>query len=100
MATLDRPAVRKSLPLSARDIREIELLRGSSVHRNALERLSAQSINDDSSEATVLHAIVEAGLKAVLEEVEEAGYAELANEYDAAARQAVSRRRRPAWADE
>jgi hypothetical protein len=42
----------------------------------------------------------EAGLKAVLERVEDEGYAQLASERRLADRKAVARRRRPLWAEE
>ena len=100
MATLDRPAVRKSLPLSDRDIREIEMLRGSGERRAALSHLVSETVAEDSSEATVLHALVEAGLRAVTQEIEDRGYAEMAADYTAADRRRVARRRKPAWAEE
>ena len=56
-------------------------------------------MTDESREARVLHAIVAAGLAAVREEVEAAGYAEIAAAQDLAARKAGARRRPPSWAD-
>lgn len=100
MATLDRSAVRKSLPLSDRDIREIEMLRGSGERRAALSHLVSGNLAENSSEATVLHAVFEAGLRAVTQEIESRGYAELAEDYTLADRKRVARRRKPAWADE
>ncbi|WGY04331.1 hypothetical protein QI633_11295 [Nocardioides sp. QY071] len=100
MATLDRPAARKSLPLSARDIRDIDMLRGSADRRAALSNLVAEEVAEDSSEAAVLHAVFEAGLRAVSQELESRGYAEIAEDYTLAERRRVSRRRKPAWADE
>lgn len=100
MATLNRRPVRKSLPLSPRDLRDIEMLRGSYAHRSALSDLSTESVDESSSEAVVLHAIWEAGMNAVREAVEEGEYARMAEDYDMSARKAVARRRRPAWADE
>lgn len=97
---MNRPSARKSLPLSERDLRDIAKLRGSMAHRAALSQLSAEVVTESTSEAAVLHAIVEAGIKAVTEQVEQEGYAQIAAEMTAADRQAVARRRRPAWADE
>ena len=92
-------AARKSLPLSTRDLADLKLMRSSAIHRDALARLSREAVTDESSEARVLHAIVAAGLAAVREEVEAAGYAEIAAEQDLAARKAAARRRPPSWAD-
>ncbi len=100
MATLDRPAARKSLPLSARDISDIEKLRGSAARRAALSNLVAEDVAEDSSEATLIHAVFEAGLRAVAQEIEVRGYAELAQDYPMAERKKVARRRKPVWADE
>ena len=100
MDAVNRPTVRKSLPLSERDLRNLEVMRGSTVHRMALSRLADVEVTESTSEATLLHAVLEAGLKAVECEVEAQGYAQAAAEMDAAARRATARRRRPAWADE
>jgi hypothetical protein len=65
-----------------------------------LAELTSTSLSETSSEATVLHAVWEAGLKAVLERVEDTGYTQLAAEREPATeRKATARRRRPAWAD-
>jgi hypothetical protein len=92
--------VRKSLPLSDRDQREINMLRGSGQRRAVLSHLAAEDVSEDSSEATVLRALVEAGLRAVNHEMEARGYAELATDYTERERRRVARRRKPAWADE
>lgn len=91
---------RKSLPLSARDMADLEKLRASSRHQAALSELAGEEVTGNSSEAAILHAVYEAGLRAVRREVEAAGYQQIASEYDLAARKAVARRRRPSWADE
>lgn len=100
MATSDRQqSVRKSLPLSERDLHDLAVLRGSHAHRVALSQLADVDVTEQSSEAAMLHAVLEAGIKAVERLVEDAGYAQIA----AAAtedRQATARRRRPSWADE
>ncbi|WP_272952596.1 hypothetical protein [Kribbella amoyensis] len=44
--------------------------------------------------------MLEVGIKAVERQVESEGYARIATEMDATARQGVARRRRPSWADE
>lgn len=99
MEIVERPA-RKSLPLSARDLSDLSVLRHSPAHRGALADLAGIRLSETSSEATVLHAIWEAGVQAVRERVEDAGYAEMAAERDPAAGKAVARRRPPTWADE
>lgn len=99
METLHRPT-RKSLPLTARDLEDLSKIRHSVVHRAALADLVEAPVSESASEASVLQAVFEAGLRAVRHQVEEAGYAQLAAEMDAASRQASARRRRPAWADE
>jgi hypothetical protein len=100
METLRRPATRKSLPLSARDLEDLDKLRGSEAHRAALSHLVDTEVSRDTSEASLLHAVLEAGMRAVQQQVEEEGYAEIAADMNAAARQASARRRRPSWADE
>lgn len=99
MSTQER-TTRKSVPLSERDLRDLAVLRASATHRAALSELSGANISDSSSDAYVLHAVWQAGLEAVLDSVEEAGYAQMAAERDTATRKSVARRRRPAWADE
>lgn len=86
--------------MSARDIKDLNTLRGSRVHRAALASLSDEIVTESSSEAAVLHAVMEAGMKAVRERVEAEGYAQIAREAAEYDRRAVARRRRPSWADE
>jgi len=100
MEALHGPRVRKSLPLTDRDITDLEKLRTSQVHRDALAALSVTTLGRDSSEASLLHAVLEAGLRAVRERVERDGYADIAAQQDAAARKTSARRRRPSWAEE
>ena len=92
---------RASLPLTERDVADIAKLRGSRVELAALESLVNVDLSN-SSEAQVLHAVLEAGLRAVREQADEQGYAALAEEQRATRqlRQAVARRRRRQWSDE
>ena len=90
---------RKSLPLSERDLEELERLRESAVHRDALRILTGVD-SRGLSEAALLKAVMDIGFNALLEQVEISGYAAIAAETDVVARQAVARRRRPSWADE
>ena len=96
----DRATVRKSLPLSARDVEDISQMRSSITHRAALARLAGTEVTDQTSEAGFLHAVLEAGIRAVQEQAEEEGYAHMAAESETSERRAVARRRRPSWADE
>jgi hypothetical protein len=93
-------ATRKSLPLSERDLRDLAVLRGSEAHREALSRLAHVAVTESSSEAVMLQAVLEAGIKAVAQLVEAEGYVRIAAEASSENRQAVARRRRPTWADE
>jgi hypothetical protein len=99
MKTVDR-RIRKSLPLTARDLLDLEIMRRSVAHREALTELSREELDESSSEAAVIHAVWEAGMKAVAEQVEEAGYSQIAADMDVASRKKVARRRAPSWADE
>jgi len=101
METLDRPqTTRKSLPLTEQDLADLAKLRRSVDHRQALAELSHRHIDDSVSEAALLQAVLEAGLRATQDRVEEEGYATLAQQIDTAERRQTARRRRPTWADE
>jgi len=91
---------RKSLPLTDGDLRHLAVLRDSPTHRAVLADLIGAPLSDTCSEATLLHAIWEAGVKAVQDRVEDEGYAQMAGERELAERKATARRRRPAWAGE
>lgn len=67
---------RLSLPLSAQDIKDLELIRGSAQHLSALPG----RVSEQASEAELVHAVFEAGLARVREAIELAGYRELAND--------------------
>lgn len=69
-------AKRLSLPLSARDIEYLELIRGSEQHLSALPG----RVSDQASEAELVHAVFEAGLARVREAIELAGYRQLADD--------------------
>ena len=95
------PPRRASLPLVEQDQIDLELLRNSDSHRDALNKLTGRQIHASSSEASLLHALLEAGLAATKEQAEWEGYAQLAAERTAPAqKQAIARRRAPAWANE
>ena len=105
MATrLNEPAkARKSLPLTERDLADLERLRGQTPERDALADLSGVAV-ESVTEAALLHMIFAAGLRAIREKAEEHAYASAAaarlasGEADEIRR--IARRRRPGWADE
>lgn len=101
---MSEPVVRRpSLPLAAVDEAELALLRESETHRRALALLAptGPSPVEQVTEAVLLHAIFEAGLAAVRAQAEDEGYRQLAADAEPqSARRRMSRRRRPAWADE
>ncbi len=94
---------RPSLPLTSADEADLRLLKESPAYQQALARLSSQDLPPgDVKESVLLHAVFEAGLAAVRQLAESDGYTQLAAERaaDDATRRRLSRRRRPAWADE
>ncbi len=94
---------RPSQPLTAADEADLALLKESAPYLQALSRLAGQGLSEgEVTESVLLHAIFEAGLAAVRQLAESDGYGQVAVEYiaDEAARRRLSRRRRPAWADE
>lgn len=105
MATrLNEPAkARKSLPLTERDLADLERLRGRTPERDALSDLAGVVV-EGVTEAALLHMIFAAGLRAIREKAEELAYASAAAEKltsgEAEEIRRIARRRRPAWADE
>lgn len=103
-ARLNAPVARRpSLPLTEQDDRDLAQIREAPSYRRALAQLSGTELPESgTSEAALLHAVFEAGVKAVQRAAEEAGYAAVAEQQaaDAAERRASARRRRPSWADE
>lgn len=85
---------RLSLPLSAHDINQLEMIRGSLQHLSALPG----KVNEQSSQAELVHAVFEAGLVRLREAIELSGYRELANDEESAnyrtSRRAAAGRRR------
>ncbi len=75
---LNEPAkARKSLPLTERDLADLERLRGQTPERDALSDLSGIAV-EDVTEAALLHMIFAAGLRAIREKAEEHAYASAA----------------------
>ncbi|MGH7193504.1 MAG: hypothetical protein ACREJM_08225 [Candidatus Saccharimonadales bacterium] len=105
MATrFNRPTVRRSpLPLTDDDLADLARLRGDGPERYALDQLAPGGLPDGKlTESVLLHAVFEAGLRAVREAAEEQGYAELAageTPAEAAEHRNIVRRRMPAAED-
>jgi hypothetical protein len=105
MATrLSEPAkARKSLPLTERDLADLERLREQTPERDALAELSGITV-ESVTEAALLHMIFAAGLQAIRERAEERAYASAAADQLASGEadeiRRIARRRRPAWAGE
>jgi hypothetical protein len=97
-----RDTVRMSLQLTAADVRDLAFMRQSDEYRRVLQEMTGTDIDADASEASYLHAVLEAGLTALRERAEEAGYAAMAAQQQdtTAERQRVARRRIPDWANE
>jgi hypothetical protein len=91
-AEIDRPVKRPSVPLTSRDLRDLELI------RNSPEAMRAAGVPEGASEAALLSAALRAGLERLREAAEDAGYAALALSYqddpkEQAVEAAVRRRR-------
>lgn len=91
---------RKSLPLTSRDLSDLARLRESDVYHAAIRELTAFSVTSQTSEASFLHAVLAAGIVAIEQKAEEAGYEQMAQQIDTAAAKAFARRRTPTWASE
>lgn len=95
---------RPSLPLTAADEADLAVLRQESAYQRALATLSRQPMPESGEvrESVLLHAVFAAGLAAVRQLAESEGYEQLAADYEAddADRRKLSRRRKPAWADQ
>ena len=104
-ARLNQPAkARKSLPLTERDLADLERLRAQTPERDALSDLAGVVVVEGVAEAALLHMIFTAGLRAIREKAEELAYASAAADRLASGEaqeiRQIARRRRPAWADE
>src|ERR1700735_4428090 len=78
-ARLNQPAkARKSLPLTERDLADLERLRRQTPERDALADLAGVVLVESVTEAALLHMIFTAGLRAIQEKTEELAYASAA----------------------
>lgn len=105
MATrFNEPArARKSLPLTDRDLADLERFRRETPERSALSQLAGVDVVDV-TESALLHMIFVTGLHAISEKAEERGYATAAADRLASGEaneiRRAARRRRPSWAGE
>jgi hypothetical protein len=94
---------RKSLPLTERDLADLDRMRGQTPERDALFDLAGVPV-ESVTEAALLHMIFTAGLRAIREKAEEHAYAAAAagrlSDGEAEENRRIARRRPPAWADE
>jgi len=105
VSRLTEPAkTRKSLPLTERDLADIERLREDIPQREALSEMVGFVVVESVAEAALLRMIFEAGLRAIHEKAEERAYASAAEDRlasgEADETRRIARRRRPAWASE
>lgn len=93
---------RKPLPLTSRDLEDLERLRSPGPERTALADLGGTPAEGDVTESMLLHAVFAVGLRVVREAAEAQAYAEAAQDRRETADEdrAIARRRRPSWADE
>lgn len=76
---ITKSAVRKSVPLHAHDLQELQRVRlHGSDQAVALHELTGVELGERSSESEALHAIIEAGLKAIADKALEIAYARAA----------------------
>jgi phosphoribosyl-dephospho-CoA transferase len=96
--------VRKSLPLTEKDLADIARLREETPEREALSEMAGVLIVGSVTEAALLRMIFEAGLRAIREKAEERAYASAAEDRlvggEADEMRQIARRRRPAWTAE
>lgn len=105
VSRLTEPAkVRKSLPLTERDLADIARMREDTPEREALSEMAGIVVVESVAEAALLRMIFEAGLRAIREKAEERSYASAAEDRlasgEADETRRIARRRRPAWASE
>jgi hypothetical protein len=97
---LNQQTVRRAgLPLTERDLADLEAIRNA-PEREAVGRAADTELpSGDLTEAALLHAVFTAGLRALRRAMDDAGYAQLADddEYMDEMRR-IARRRRPGWA--
>jgi ectoine hydroxylase-related dioxygenase (phytanoyl-CoA dioxygenase family) len=100
----ERAKARKSLPLTERDLADLERLKGQTPERDALADLAGVVVVESVAEAALLHMVFTAGLRAIRERAEELAYASAAADRLASGEaeeiRRIARRRRPAWVDE
>ncbi|HEV2374133.1 MAG TPA: hypothetical protein VGS19_18500 [Streptosporangiaceae bacterium] len=93
---------RTPLPLTVRDLEDLQKLKEPGPEREALSSLAEVALAGEVSEALLVHAVFVAGLRAIREAAEERAYMEAAYERSESAEQdyRIAHRRRQSWADE
>lgn len=100
---ISQPVARRvSLPLTDQDERELARLRDDPAYQVALAGLADDDaqLTGEITESVLLHALLRIGLSAVESAAQQAGYHELAADYQLDDRRRVARRRTPAWSGE
>lgn len=99
---LTHPVSRRvSVPLTEQDELDLARLSTDPVYREALARVVAnEQLTGSVTESVVLHAVLRAGIDAVESAAQQAGYDELAADYQVDNRRRVARRRQPSWASD
>ena len=100
---IPQPVARRvSLPLTEQDERELARLRHDPAYREVLAGLAGADaeITGDITESVLLHTLLRLGLTAVDSAAQQAGYDELAADYQLDDRRRVARRRQPSWSGE
>jgi hypothetical protein len=105
VSRLTEPAkVRKSLPLTERDLADIARIREDTPEREALSEMADVVVVESVAEAALLRMIFEAGLRAIREKAEARAYASAAEDRlasgEADETRRIARRRPPGWASE
>ena len=100
----ERAVRRTTLPLTARDERDLDAIRSAPEYQEAMAAALDLQPGEraDVTDSVMLHFIFTRGLQSIQEEIEAAAYDRAAEERRAtsAARRAVARRRQPSWANE
>ncbi len=89
MSTTFPSRSRKSITLSERDQRDLQLLRHNAPVRESLDG----DLTESTSEAALIRAVFEAGMNQVRSEMDARGYEQLAQDPDIASHREVLRRR-------
>jgi hypothetical protein len=97
------PKIRKSLPLTEKDLADVARLRQETPEREVLSEMFGIAV-ESVAEAALLRMVFKVGLHAIREKAEERAYASAAEDRRASGEadelRRIARRRRPAWASQ